>query len=717
MRTVPLPETATIAQIAERAEVESTDIIVELLSRNVLATINAAIDRDTARAVLAKLGVDVIDEESAAPAATAEVEKSTPADAEAPTGDPRPPVVTVMGHVDHGKTTLLDAIRQTQVAAGEHGGITQSIGAYQVTTGEGAITFIDTPGHEAFTAMRARGAGVTDIVVVVVAADDGVMPQTVEAIGHARAAGVPMIMAVNKIDLPTANPERAYQQLTEHEVVVEAYGGDVVAVPLSAEQGDGIDELLEYINLTAQLEELRAPVDGPAVATVIETRLDRSQGPIASAIITSGTLTVGDQVRVGNVEGRIRALFDHNGERLKQAGPSTPVQVVGLESTPTAGDELRVAKRSKRRRRAERSAAQHGGGEQAIRLSLEQLAAQMTAGQLHQLSVVVKASTDGAAAAVVKSLGDVGEARTRAVVIYEGVGTITESDVNLAAAAEGIVVGFRRADRPGRARRGGSPGRGRAGLFHDLRADRRGRRRAARTLGARGVRGGRRAARNPGRVPQRTHTADCGRHGADWPHLPRRRRAHPPPRRSDRRGPDQHAAAVCRRGGGSARRVRLRIGRSDDNEHRAGRHHRGLPHRDPSALIVGAARMPTRRPERIAAQIAREASEIVRFTLGDPNIRLVTVNRAQVSPDLRRATIFVTVLGDAEQCEESIAALERAEGVVRRELSARLRLRFTPQIRFQLDPGMVTEERMRQLLDEEREDSSPGASLPAERSE
>ncbi|MCY4110860.1 MAG: translation initiation factor IF-2, partial [Chloroflexi bacterium] len=380
--------------------------------------------------------------ETDAPAAAAEVAEAAPADDEAPTGDPRPPVVTVMGHVDHGKTTLLDAIRQTQVAAGEHGGITQSIGAYQVTTDEGAITFIDTPGHEAFTAMRARGAGVTDIVVVVVAADDGVMPQTVEAIGHARAAGVPMIMAVNKIDLPTANPERAYQQLTEHEVVVEAYGGDVVAVPLSAEQGDGIDELLEYINLTAQLEELRAPADGPAVATVIETRLDRSQGPIASAIVTSGTLSIGDQVQVGNVEGRVRALFDHTGERLKQAGPSTPVQVVGLESTPTAGDQLRVAKRSKRRRRAERSAAQRGGGEQAIRLSLEQLAAQMTAGQLHQLSVVVKASTDGAAAAVVKSLADVGEARTRAVVIYEGVGTITESDVNLAAAAEGIVVGF-----------------------------------------------------------------------------------------------------------------------------------------------------------------------------------------------------------------------------------------------------------------------------------
>ncbi len=442
VRQVPLPETATIAEIAERADVESTDIIVELLSRNVLATINAAIDRDTARAVLAKFAVEVTDEPDGVPASAPEATEAEAPAKQPKKGEPRPPVVTVMGHVDHGKTTLLDAIRKTQVAAGEHGGITQSIGAYQVMTDEGPVTFIDTPGHEAFTAMRARGAGATDIAIIVVAADDGVMPQTVEAIGHARAAGVPMIIAVNKIDLPAANPDRAFQQLTEHEVVVEAYGGDVVAVPLSAEQGDGIPELLEYINLTAQLEELRAPLDGPAEATVIETQLDRSQGPIANVIVTQGILKPGDTVEVGQVEGRIRALFDDKGERIKQAGPSRPVQVVGLESTPTAGDQLRVVKPSKRSKRAERSSSQRGGGEQAIRLSLEQLAAQMTSGQLHQLSVVVKAGTDGAVAAVVKSLADVGDPRTRAVVIYEGVGTITESDVNLAAAAEGVVVGF-----------------------------------------------------------------------------------------------------------------------------------------------------------------------------------------------------------------------------------------------------------------------------------
>jgi translation initiation factor IF-2 len=442
VRQVPLPATATIAEIAERTNVESTDIIVELLARNVLATINAAIDRDTARAVLAKFAVEVTDDSDGVAESSSQQEEPEAPKKEPQEGESRSPVVTVMGHVDHGKTTLLDAIRKTEVASGEHGGITQGIGAYQVRMDDGSITFIDTPGHEAFTAMRARGADATDIAVIVVAADDGVMPQTIEAIGHAKAAGVPMIIAVNKMDLPSANPDRAYQQLTEQEVVVEAYGGDVVAVPLSAEQGDGIPELLEYINLTAQIEELRAPVDVSAEAIVIETHLDRSQGPIATAIVTRGILKPGDNVEVGQVEGRVRALFDDKGERIKEAGPSTPVQVVGLASTPTAGDQLRVVESTKRRKRAERSAAQRGGGEQAMRLSLEQLAAQMTSGQLHQLAVVVKAGTDGAVAAVVKSLADVGDPRTRAVVIYEGVGTITESDVNLAAAAEGIVVGF-----------------------------------------------------------------------------------------------------------------------------------------------------------------------------------------------------------------------------------------------------------------------------------
>ncbi len=440
LRRVALPETATIGEIATLAEVGTSDLIIQLLSRGVLATINAAIDRDTARAVLVNLGVDVMDAQDGAAAEADTAETVAPS---AEVGDPRPPVVTVMGHVDHGKTTLLDAIRETNVVEGEYGGITQHIGAYQVDTDHGKVTFIDTPGHEAFTAMRARGASVTDVAVIVVAADDGVMPQTVEAVGHARAAGVPMVVAVNKIDLSGANPDRVYRQLTEHDVVVEPYGGSVVAVPVSATERTGIDDLLEYLSLTAQLEELRAPSDGPAEAAVIETRLDRSQGPVATVIVLRGTLATGATIAAGASKGKIRALYDHAGRRIKSAGPSTPVEIMGLEQLPDAGDVIRVVEPDKRRRRSGREARPaRAVGDHAMRLSLEQLAEQMTAGKLKQLSVVVKADTAGAVDAMVSSIGALGDMRSRAVVVYEGVGTITESDVNLAAAAGGIVVGF-----------------------------------------------------------------------------------------------------------------------------------------------------------------------------------------------------------------------------------------------------------------------------------
>ncbi len=440
LRRVALPETATIGEIATLAEVGTSDLIIQLLSRGVLATINAAIDRDTARAVLVNLGVDVMDTQDGAAAEADTAETVAPP---AEVGDPRPPVVTVMGHVDHGKTTLLDAIRETNVAEGEYGGITQHIGAYQVDTDHGKVTFIDTPGHEAFTAMRARGASVTDVAVIVVAADDGVMPQTVEAVGHARAAGVPMVVAVNKIDLSGANPDRVYRQLTEHDVVVEPYGGSVVAVPVSATERTGIDDLLEYLSLTAQLEELRAPSDGPAEAAVIETRLDRSQGPVATVIVLRGTLATGATIAAGASKGKIRALYDHAGRRIKSAGPSTPVEIMGLEQLPDAGDVIRVVEPDKRGRRSGREArSARAVGDHAMRLSLEQLAEQMTAGKLKQLSVVVKADTAGAVDAMVSSIGALGDMRSRAVVVYEGVGTITESDVNLAAAAGGIVVGF-----------------------------------------------------------------------------------------------------------------------------------------------------------------------------------------------------------------------------------------------------------------------------------
>ena len=438
-----MPASAAIADIAERAEVPPTDIIMELLNRGVLTTINAAIDRDTARAVMRNLGIAIVAEPVQKRVTPEASRRPVDADAAEPSeGEPRPPVVTVMGHVDHGKTTLLDAIRNTNVVDSEFGGITQHIGAYQVSLNGGAITFIDTPGHEAFTAMRARGAGITDIAVIVVAADDGIMPQTVEAIGHARAASVPIIIAVNKIDLETANPSRVLQQLTEHEIVVEDFGGDVVAVPLSALQGEGINDLLEYINLTAELEELRAPTDGPARGTIIETRLDHSQGPVATVLVQRGTLKVGDTLTTGEINGRVRALFDESGGRLKAARPSTPVQVMGLDAMPDVGDPISVIPRQRKRRRQQGRAPTRGSGDQAMRLSLESLAAQMTAGRLQQINLVVKADTAGSVDAVVKSIDQLGDDRARAMVVFEGVGSVTESDVNLASAAKGLVLAF-----------------------------------------------------------------------------------------------------------------------------------------------------------------------------------------------------------------------------------------------------------------------------------
>jgi translation initiation factor IF-2 len=429
LRPVAIPDTASISEIAERSDVPATDIIMELLNRGVLTTINAAIDRDTARLVMANLGIEIVDsqhvmDDKAADSADdqegqeGKVSETTTDDgpfvedrAEPKTGEPRPPVVTVMGHVDHGKTTLLDAIRQTNVVDSEFGGITQHI------------------------------VQVTDIAIIVVAADDGVMPQTVEAIGHAKAAGVPIIVAVNKIDLEGANPDRVLQQLTEHEIVVEKFGGDVVAIPLSALQGEGIDNLLEYVQLTAELEDLRSPVDGPLEGTIIETRLDHSQGAIATVLLQQGTLKVGDSISTGSIFGRVRALFDDTGGRIKMAGPSTPVEVVGLETMPDVGDSLRVVKPDRKKRRR-KDAIARGSGDQAMRLSLESLASQMTAGRLQQINLVVKADTAGSVDAVVHSVNQLGDERARAMIVYEGVGPVNESDINLASAAKGLVLGF-----------------------------------------------------------------------------------------------------------------------------------------------------------------------------------------------------------------------------------------------------------------------------------
>ena len=366
----------------------------------------------------------------------------------------RPPVVTIMGHVDHGKTTLLDTIRKTSVVEGEFGGITQHIGAYQIEVDHNGekrkITFLDTPGHKAFTKMRARGASVTDIVVLVVAADDGIMPQTVEAIHHAQAAKVPIIVAVNKIDKPDAKPDRIKQQLTEHNLVVEEYGGDVIAVPVSAKTGEGVDSLLEYILLLADVGELKAPASGPATGAIVEARTEAGRGPVATVLVQSGTLQVGDSLVAGTVYGKVRAMTNDRGERIQKAGPATPVEVVGLNSAPDAGDTVQVVKNDKEARalgESRQQSARTNRLEGTIkRVTLADIARKVSEGVVKDLNLIVKGDVQGSVEAVISELAQVEENKTesevRLMVKLSGVGGISETDVDLAAATNSLLIGF-----------------------------------------------------------------------------------------------------------------------------------------------------------------------------------------------------------------------------------------------------------------------------------
>jgi translation initiation factor IF-2 len=452
---IELPATITVKELADLLGVNPADIIRELIKSGIFATINQLVDRDTASLVAEELGYAVA-EASAAAAATDEEEGTGPQaeaakevlfeeDAEADLV-PRAPIVTVMGHVDHGKTSLLDAIRSTTVAAGERGGITQHIGASEVTSKDGKrLVFLDTPGHEAFTSMRARGARVTDIAVIVVAADDGVMPQTLEAISHAKAAKVPLVVAMNKIDKPDANPDRVRTELAEAGVVVEAYGGDTPLVAVSAKTRVGIDELLDMILLVADLQELKANPKRKAVGTVIEAQLNKGRGPVATIIVQTGTLRVGDIVTVGNTWGKIKALETSEGKRVQKAAPASAVVVLGLNDVPEAGDIVRVVGDEKTARNLVESrkfeqTTREGAG--ASRATLEDLYRQIQAGQAKELRLILKADVSGSLGAITHALGQLGSDEVKINVLLEAAGDITDNDIMLATASNAIVVGF-----------------------------------------------------------------------------------------------------------------------------------------------------------------------------------------------------------------------------------------------------------------------------------
>jgi translation initiation factor IF-2 len=441
IKIITIPEFLTVKELAEKMKVNPTEIIKKLIAKGIMVTVNQQIDFENAAKIAEEYGF-LVDKEEVKDELEMLLEE-TPDDEK--DLQPRPPIVTVMGHVDHGKTSLLDAIRNTNVTMKEMGGITQHIGASVVEINDKKIVFLDTPGHEAFTAMRARGASITDIVVLVVAADDGVMPQTVEAINHVKAANVPMIVAINKIDLPTANPDRVKTELSELGLVPEEWGGNTICVPVSAKKNIGIDNLLEMILLVAEMEDLKANPNKPARGTIIEAKLEKGKGPVATVIVQNGTLQIGDAILAGTVYGKVRAMFDDKGRRIKKAGPSTPVEVLGFSEVPEAGDKLIVVEEEKKARElAERRKELQKEMElkRKQKVSLEDLFSQIQEGSVKELNIIIKADVQGSVEALKKSIEDLSNEEVRIKVIHGAVGAITETDVMLASASNAIIIGF-----------------------------------------------------------------------------------------------------------------------------------------------------------------------------------------------------------------------------------------------------------------------------------
>lgn len=448
-RVIEIPARLTVRELAQLMDVSPIDVIKRLMRDGIIATINQTIDYETAAIVASEMGFDPREEAVAVPEEEVTPIGSTPlwerlyAQEDPANLHPRPPVVTVLGHVDHGKTSLLDAIRQTDIAAGEVGGITQHIGAYQVDHNGHLITFLDTPGHEAFTAMRARGAQTTDIAILVVAADDGVMPQTVEAINHARAARVPIIVALNKIDKPTAQPDRVKRQLSDLGLTPDEWGGDTFVIPVSAKKRIGLEDLLATILLVADDQNIRANPNRPAVGTVLEAKLDRTMGPTATVLVQNGTLRVGDALVAGTVCGRVRRMLDGHGKPIREASPSTPVLILGLSDIPTAGDIFEVVESEKVARTiAAQRIQERAARATPTRLTLDDLSRSIRQGEAKELNLIIKADVQGSIEPIVSSLSTLGREELRVNIIHAAPGNITESDINLAVAARAIVIGF-----------------------------------------------------------------------------------------------------------------------------------------------------------------------------------------------------------------------------------------------------------------------------------
>jgi translation initiation factor IF-2 len=447
-RVLEIPRVLSVKELADLMSVSPVDVIKELMKNGVMASINQVIDYDTAAIVATDMGFEATEarqQEHAEVVVERDSGRTEIVEEDEGKLQPRPPVVTIMGHVDHGKTSLLDAIRETKVTAGEAGGITQHIGAYQVQYNDHEITFLDTPGHEAFTAMRARGAQVTDVAVLVVAADDGVMPQTKEAIDHARAAGVPIVIAMNKIDLDNANPDRVKTELSESGVVIEEWGGDTPLVPVSARTREGLDDLLENILVVSEVLELKANPDRSAVGIVVEAELSKTRGPLATVLVKTGTLRVSDYLVVGETMGRVKAMLNEQGKRIKTAGPSEPAEVLGLQSVPKAGEIATVVPDDKTARtlvleriREREAAAMHA----QQRVTLDTLFGEISAGKLKELNIILKTDVQGSIEPIRNSLERLSNEQVKVKIIHTGSGSVTESDVMLAVASKGVIIAF-----------------------------------------------------------------------------------------------------------------------------------------------------------------------------------------------------------------------------------------------------------------------------------